>query len=382
MKRSSVFRALGGTILTAGLVITAAPFASAAPVHTETTPTAAEAGDQLSALKRDLGLSTAEVEELQAAEAEAMDVEEGLRETLGSDFGGAHFDIDSGELTVSVTDAAAVSTVEAAGANAEVVDFGEPALDAIVEDLNTVAEEADDSVTGWYVDTADDSVVITVLEGDTEAAEALVAEADVDGKAVRVEETTEQPKLLANVIGGNAYYFGGYRCSVGFSVRHSSGPGFATAGHCGDVGTRTTSPTGTIAGSYFPGRDMGWVRITSADTVTPLVNRYNGSYITVTGSSEAANGSSVCRSGSTTGWHCGTIQSKNQTVNYAEGSVAGLTRTTACAEGGDSGGSWLTGTQAQGVTSGGSGNCTWGGTTYFQPINPLLSYFNLTLVTG
>jgi streptogrisin C len=112
------------------------------------------------------------------------------------------------------------------------------------------------------------------------------------------------------------------------------------------------------------------------------VNDYNGGTVAVQGSTEAAVGASVCRSGSTTGWRCGTIQAKNQTVNYPEGSVTGLTRTSACAERGDSGGSWLSGNQAQGVTSGGSGNCTTGGTTFFQPVNEILQAFGLTLVTS
>jgi streptogrisin C len=76
------------------------------------------------------------------------------------------------------------------------------------------------------------------------------------------------------------------------------------------------------------------------------------------------------------------VQAYNQTVNYAEGSVSGLTRTNACAEPGDSGGSWLSGQQAQGVTSGGSGNCSSGGTTYFQPVNEILSAYGRTLVTS
>ena len=104
--------------------------------------------------------------------------------------------------------------------------------------------------------------------------------------------------------------------------------------------------------------------------------------MTVGGSAEAAVGASVCRSGSTTGWRCGTIQAKNQTVRYSQGAVYGMTRTNACAEPGDSGGSWISGNQAQGVTSGGSGNCSSGGTTYFQPVNEILSRYGLSLVTS
>jgi streptogrisin C len=107
-----------------------------------------------------------------------------------------------------------------------------------------------------------------------------------------------------------------------------------------------------------------------------------GATVDVAGSVEAMVGASVCRSGSTTGWHCGTIQEQNATVTYAEGTVNGLTRTTVCAEPGDSGGPYMAGTQAQGVTSGGSGDCTSGGTTFFQPVNPILSDFGLTLVTA
>ena len=61
-------------------------------------------------------------------------------------------------------------------------------------------------------------------------------------------------------------------------------------------------------------------------------------------------------------------------VRAAEGSVSGLIRTTVCAEGGDSGGPLYASTSALGLTSGGSGNCTFGGTTYFQPaLRPLFS---------
>lgn len=97
---------------------------------------------------------------------------------------------------------------------------------------------------------------------------------------------------------------------------------------------------------------------------------------------QALAGAAVCRSGSTTGWHCGTIEQHDTSVSYAEGTVDGVTRTTVCAEPGDSGGSYISGVQAQGVTSGGSGDCTSGGTTFYQPINPLLSTYGLTLRTS
>ena len=112
------------------------------------------------------------------------------------------------------------------------------------------------------------------------------------------------------------------------------------------------------------------------------MNNYAGGIVAVSGSSESPVGSSICRSGSTTGWHCGTIGARDATVNYAEGSVFGLIRTDVCAEPGDSGGSAISGSQAQGVTSGGSGNCSSGGETYFQPVNEILSAYGLSLITG
>jgi streptogrisin D len=66
-------------------------------------------------------------------------------------------------------------------------------------------------------------------------------------------------------------------------------------------------------------------------------------------------------------------------VNYAEGSVSGLIRTTVCAEPGDSGGSLYAGTSALGLTSGGSGNCSSGGTTYFQPVVEPLSVYGVSV---
>jgi streptogrisin C len=164
---------------------------------------------------------------------------------------------------------------------------------------------------------------------------------------------------------------------VGFTV----GDGFVTAGHCGDVGDTTTSPDGSFVGSSFPGDDYAYVRTASGNTLIGAVNTYSGTTVGVAGSTAAPVGASVCRSGSTTGWHCGTIQAYDATVTYAQGTVYGLIRTDVCAEPGDSGGSLLAGDQAQGVTSGGSGDCTSGGTTYFQPVNEILNAYGLTLRT-
>jgi streptogrisin C len=205
-----------------------------------------------------------------------------------------------------------------------------------------------------------------------------VKETGVAADSVRFEESTEDPRPFIDIVGGNAYFIGsGTRCSVGSAV---TAGGFVTAGHCGNTGASTTQPSGSFAGSSFPGNDYAWVRAAAGNTPRALVNRYPGT-VSVAGSQAAGVGASVCRSGSTTGWHCGTIAALNSSVTYPQGTVTGLIRTNVCAEPGDSGGSLLAGNQAQGVTSGGSGNCSSGGTTFFQPVNEILAVYGLTLTT-
>ncbi|WP_412543436.1 alpha-lytic protease prodomain-containing protein [Longispora sp. K20-0274] len=336
------------------------------------------APDMLGALARDLRISPDQARQRLARENTAARAVSALRATFGAGYGGAWLNGDATTLTVGVTDGRQAALVRAAGATPKPVTRTEAQLDAVQAGLDAASSVAPGSVPGWYVDIATNSVVVSTRAGAGDAARAFVAAAGVDARAVRYAESTESPRPLIDVIGGNAYYIGsGSRCSVGFSVTG----GFVTAGHCGTTGASTTQPSGTFRGSTFPGRDYAWVQVAAGNTPRAQVNRYPGT-VTVNGSTEAAVGASVCRSGSTTGWHCGTIQQKNASVTYAEGTVNGLTRTNACAEPGDSGGSWLAGDQAQGVTSGGSGNCTSGGTMYFQPVNPILAAYGLTLLTG
>ncbi|UVS78898.1 S1 family peptidase [Actinokineospora sp. UTMC 2448] len=363
--------------LTAAAVLAAAATAIATPGAATAVPEVAP--ELLAAMQRDLGMTADAALERLAAEADAAGAEQRLAAALPDAFGGAWFDASRNVLVVGVTDAARADAVRADGAVPQVVRHSARELDAVVDRLD--AAKAPAGVTGWYVDVQRNTVTITTATGTAKAAEAFAARAGV-ADTTTVVESAEAPRPLYDVRGGDAYYPGNSRCSIGFSVQG----GFVTAGHCGRVGTSTSGynrvAQGTVRGSSFPGDDMGWVQVNSSWTPTGVVNRYNGGTVSVSGSSEAPVGASVCRSGSTTGWRCGTIQAKNQTVRYSQGAVYGLTRTSACAEGGDSGGSWLSGNQAQGVTSGGSGNCSWGGTTYFQPVNEILNRYGLRLITS
>jgi streptogrisin C len=372
MTRRSVAAVAVAVLSAAGLAAALATTATAGPPPP---PLAADRG-LVAALVRDLHLTPYQAIARIGREAAAARAESTLKARLGPDFAGAWMNADATELVVGVTTASQIQAVEAEGARPELVRRSLAQLDAVKARLDRNARGAPRSVPGWYVDTPGNTVV--VLARDVAAAKAFAHSSGLVDADVRIQPSTEDPRPLVDVIGGNAYYIGsGTRCSIGFAVNG----GFVTAGHCGTTGATTTQPGGTFAGASFPGNDYAWVRTAAGNTSRPLVNRYPGT-VTVAGSTEAPVGASVCRSGSTTGWHCGTVQQKNASVTYPEGTITGLTRTNACAEPGDSGGSWLSGDQAQGVTSGGSGNCTSGGTTYFQPVNEILQVYGLQLVVS
>ncbi|HEX2773427.1 MAG TPA: S1 family peptidase, partial [Micromonosporaceae bacterium] len=308
-------------LLPVGLIAAPAGPASAAPDPSATPSNTAEATSpgMLAALQRDLGLNADQARDRLARDDWASRTESRLRKSLGGAYAGAWLTADAATLVVAVTDGRRAAEIRATGAQSRVVSRNADSLDRIKAGLDRAARQAPAaSVPGWYVDVATNTVVV-LARGDTAAARAFVQASGVDAKGVRIVASAEVPRPLYDVRGGDAYYIGGGRCSIGFSVTG----GFVTAGHCGNVGNATTGynqvAQGTFQGSSFPGNDYAWVATNSNWTPQPWVNNYSGGNVTVAGSSEAAVGASVCRSGSTTGWRCGTIQSKNATVNYAQG---------------------------------------------------------------
>jgi streptogrisin C len=316
-----------------------------------------------------------------AAEARAGGTSAGLRRDLGTRYGGAWLAADGTTLMIAVTDEAAAAKVRAAGAEPKLVTWGEPQLDTLKSKMDRNAARSGDGIVGWHVDPATNRVVVTTRPGAETAARSFATASGVAADAVRVQVSGESPRLLFDVRGGDPYFINNQaRCSIGFAVQG----GFVTAGHCGDAGNSTTgfnrAAQGTFQASSFPGDDWGVVRVNANWVPTATVNSFGGANLPVAGAQEAVVGASICKFGSTTGMTCGVVQARNASVSYPEGTVTGLTRTNVCAEPGDSGGPWLSGSQAQGVTSGGSGNCTTGGTTFFQPIGEILQRNNLTLV--
>ncbi|MFC5833193.1 S1 family peptidase [Nonomuraea insulae] len=335
------------------------------------------------ALQRDLGITKEQALNRLVNEARGNAAAPGLSKRLGDRYAGIWYEGSESALVVASVDPADTAAITRSGAKARIVSRSIAQLTTVKEGLDRSAPPA--SVHSWAVSPKDNSVV--VLTNDEQAARAWIDTSGTDAAAVTYEQAAERPRLLYDIRGGDAYYTSdGFRCSVGFAARRGTQLGFTTAGHCGTTGITTTGynrvAQGTFQISSFPGNDYAWVATNTNWTAPGVVNGYSAGILPVRGSAVTQPQGSVCRSGSTTQWHCGTVTALNSTVNYPEGTVSGLTRTTVCAEGGDSGGSFISGDQAQGMTSGGSGNCTSGGTTYFQPIGEILSAGSLTLVTS
>nr|WP_156701298.1 S1 family peptidase [Streptomyces sp. Z38] len=242
--------------------------------------------------------------------------------------------------------------------------------------------KADVPGTAWAVDSKTNRVVVTVDSTVSQAEiNKIKQQAGENAEAITVKRTPG--KITKLIQGGDAIYASSWRCSLGFNVRSSSGAEyFLTAGHCTDgAGTwysnsaRTTA-IGTTAGSSFPGNDYGIVRYTGSVSRPGTANG-----VDITRAATPSVGTTVIRDGSTTGTHSGRVTALNATVNYGGGDiVSGLIQTTVCAEPGDSGGA-LYGSNgtAYGLTSGGSGNCRTGGTTFFQPVTEALSAYGVSV---
>jgi hypothetical protein len=374
--RRRIALALGGAaVLTASLATT-----SLAPAVAQASP------GLIAAMQRDFGLTATQAETRLGQEMTASRVLPDAQRAAGSAFGGAWFDAALGKLVVGVTDPAAAAAVRQAGAEPTTAAVSAAKLDAAKAAIDSAAKAkpAPAGVSGWRADPRSGSVVVTLRPGAQGAdVDAFVAQARKAGP-VTVTSTPKAETFSAGTVGGDPYYINGNtRCSIGFSVNG----GFVSAGHCGGAGSSVVgwdgSAMGTFAGSSFPGNDYSFIRIGNGWWTAPVVLGWGTvSDAIVRGSWVAPAGTSVCRSGSTTHWHCGVVEGLNETVNYSQGAVYQVTRTNVCAEPGDSGGSFITGDQAQGVTSGGWGNCSSGGETWFQPVNEILQTFGVSLVTG
>lgn len=284
--------------------------------------------------------------------------------------------LEGGHVVVNVTNAAAAERVEAQGGTARIVSRSMRELNATITKLNKGVPG-----TAWYVDPVTNQVVVDTDESVTGANLDAVKGAVAEGNgAVRTNAVKGQ--FTNFIAGGNAIFVSGARCSLGFNVRNSAGTFFfITAGHCTNIGSAWSASSGGAVignrtGTSFPTNDYGIVQYVASFTNHPGTIA-NGQDITSSGN--AVVGQAVRRQGSTTGNRGGSVTALNATVNYPQGTVFQMIRTTVCAEPGDSGGSMYAGSVALGLTSGGSGNCTTGGVTFFQPVPEVLSRFGVSV---
>ena len=237
--------------------------------------------------------------------------------------------------------------------------------------------------TAWGYDARANQVVVTV-DSTVQGARLAAVKAAVRGLsgAARLEFASGTFTTYA-VVGGDAIYGSKYRCSLGFNVRSGSTYYFLTAGHCGKPEPRwwTSANHSTLLGdttsASFPGNDYAIVRYAAGYAVDTSGIAGN---VNISGSGNATVGMQVTRDGSTTGLHSGQVTALNVTVRYQGGGVVRqMIQTNVCAEPGDSGGPLYSGTTAIGLTSGGSGDCRQGGTTFFQPVTEALQAYGVAV---
>lgn len=298
---------------------------------------------------------------------------------LGADStAGTYYDTATKKMVVNVTDSDAAAAVREAGAVPRIVEHSSAELTKASKAFEKSGGVAG---TAWGVDVKTNKLVVSADSRVSRAGLAKLAKvADRFDDAVTINRVDGRFNKLLQ--GGDAIYAPSWRCSLGFNVRSGSTYYFITAGHCTDgypdwyTNSSRTTRIGPTVGSSFPGNDYGIVRYDNTGVSHP--GTANG--VDITSAGNATVGQSACRDGSTTGTHCGSVTGLNYTVDYGGGDVVyGMIRTNICAEPGDSGGSLYAGSVALGLTSGGSGNCSSGGTTFFQPVPEVLSAYGVSV---
>lgn len=289
-----------------------------------------------------------------------------------------------GRPVVAVTDEETATEVRRAGAEAKVVRHSMNELKSATSTLRSAPKVAG---TAWVMDYQTNEVVVQA-DSTVSAADwaRLTKVADGIGSFVRMERTSGSFTTRLN--GALPILSTGGRCSAGFNVTNGQSDFILTAGHCGPNGSiwfsdnRGNQQLGTTVGNSFPGSDFSLVQYASgrAGDGADVVSVGDGKGVRITGVGDPAVGQRVFRSGSTSGLRDGQVTGLDATVNYPEGTVTGLIETNVCAEPGDSGGPMFSDGIALGVTSGGSGDCAAGGTTFFQPVTKALQALGVQLI--
>ncbi|MFF5159412.1 S1 family peptidase [Streptomyces sp. NPDC000348] len=318
---------------------------------------------------------------------DASDLAAQLAGLLGDAFAGSYYDGENKQLVVNVVPGDDNNViVQAKKAGAAVREVGN-SMTELEAGARTLKSQAAIPGTSWAVDPRTNKILVTAdstVTGDKWNRLESTVRSLGSGMAT-IKKSAGTFRTFAS--GGDAIFSGGARCSLGFNVTAGDGsPAFLTAGHCGVAAeqwsdTQGGQPIATVDQAVFPGEgDFALVTYDDPATVAPGEVDLGDRALPISGAAEATVGQEVFRMGSTTGLADGQVLGLNATVNYPEGTVTGLIQTNVCAEPGDSGGSMFTRDGfAVGLTSGGSGDCTSGGETFFQPVTTALEAVGATL---
>ncbi|WP_241265650.1 S1 family peptidase [Streptomyces boncukensis] len=292
---------------------------------------------------------------------------------------GSYLDAKTGKLVVTVTSETAADTVRARGVRAERVERSGAQLARAMDALRARASIPG---TSWGVDPRRNQVVAEADATLSRAELSRLRKAAADqGGAVRV--TRVPGAFRQEVLGGDAIYGGGVRCSAAFNVARGGTRYFLTAGHCAETsGTWSASSGGPAIGQgedySYPGDDYALVRYTDGSSPSGSVNLYDGGSQDITSAADAVVGQSLQKSGSTTQVTSGEVTATDVTVNYGNGNIIeGLVRTRACSAGGDSGGAHFSGSTALGIHSGSSGCLGTYGSALHQPVAEALADYGV-----
>lgn len=188
---------------------------------------------------------------------------------------------------------------------------------------------------------------------------------------VKVTATSGEPQPAATLRGGTPIAFNGIGCSHGFNGWYEGKTRGIAVGHCVTMGgTRVTMGNGSYLGTVdwhqFGAPGSGWetygtdlatYSIASGYSAPPQITAGGGS-LTITGRSAPVLGMPVCKQGRMTGWTCSTVNKIGwQWIGDGSGDftkpkrwVWSLFADTRIIPG-DSGGPWVSGRKAVGVTS-------------------------------
>lgn len=317
----------------------------------------------------------------------------------GHRYDGAYFNKDNKLVLQAKKGSPAAKAAEAQGLTVTSPQFGEQRLSEITEALTkSIGKDAD--VASISPDVIGDTVVVTVVNNEGQATvDKLAAKY---GDAVTVQRG-EANVMQRNVAGGDKMDLGGGYCSAGFGANDGTQNFMVWAGHCLEGIDEVHAEDGTLVGHQkdtkfvsYDGqtdKDMGIVELADGVTMDGTVNDHGEGKIEVDatkGAWKAPIGTDACKSGATSGITCGKVTGYDATVTYSDhqgrvqAQVVGLGEASICTAPGDSGGAYVSGGYAIGMTSGGPAGQECGfnggyveGSSYFQPVTDALEEYGL-----